>query len=256
MDAGVDNDQHLVVIFAHHLGSAAGYFSGSDSLMPQVRAYSNVAEMFYLSADYTDLTSSFTTGIGTRVQHMIHWNNDRNEASWVNEGFSELAVELNGYDIGGFDYYFAFDPDTQLNYWPDSNTGNTSPHYGASYLFSRYLLAQFGADTIKDIVKDSKNGFEGLDDVLADKIKNYDESWTDDIRPADQVFQNWVIANSLQNNNLDKGIYGYGSGAELPCSIPVMNCPVIPIPAGSAGQSTNMVRITSRLSAVEISQSA
>jgi len=79
---GVDNDPHLVIIYAREMGGAAGYFAGSDSLMPEVRSYSNVAEMFYLSADYTDLKSSFTYGVlAHELQHMIHWNHDRNETS-------------------------------------------------------------------------------------------------------------------------------------------------------------------------------
>jgi len=214
---GVDNDEHLVIVYAQGLGSAAGYFSGSDSLTPEVRAYSNVAEMFYLSADYTDLKSSFTYGVlAHEFQHMIHWNHDRNETSWLNEGFSELAVDLNGYDIGGFDYYFAFDPDLQLNFWPGNDQGNSSPHYGASYLFARYLLSQFGAQSIKDIVDNPRNGLVSLDEALAPKMNAYDANWTQDIRPGDQVFQNWVIANSLQNNHQENGIYGYGEDVSLP----------------------------------------
>jgi immune inhibitor A len=226
---GVDNDPHLFVIYARGLGSsAAGYFAGSDSLMPEVRSYSNVAEMFYLSADYTDLKSSFTYGVlAHEFQHMIHWNHDRNETSWINEGFSELAAALNGYDIGGFDFYFAFEPDLQLNFWPGNDQGDSAPHYGASYLFARYLLAQFGADTIKEIVANPKNGFEGLDDVLADKMESYDSSGDGAIKPGDRVFQNWVIANILQNDYLLNGIYGYGEEAgSLPVFYPSdeLNC--------------------------------
>jgi hypothetical protein len=225
---GVDNDPHLVIIYAREMGGAAGYFAGSDSLMPEVRSYSNVAEMIYLSADYTALKSSFTYGVlAHELQHMIHWNHDRNETSWINEGFSELAAALNGYDIGGFDYYFAFEPDLQLNFWPGNDQGDSAPHYGASYLFARYLLAQFGADTIKEIVANPKNGFEGLDDVLADKMESYDSAGDGAIKPGDRVFQNWVIANILQNDDLLNGIYGYGEEAgSLPVFYPSdeLNC--------------------------------
>lgn len=225
---GVDNDPHLVIIYARDMGGAAGYFAGSDSLMPEVRSYSNVAEMFYLSADYTDLKSSFTYGVlAHEFQHMIHWNHDRNETSWINEGFSELAAALNGYDIGGFDYYFAFEPDIQLNFWPGNEQGDSSPHYGASYLFARYLLAQFGADTIQDIVANPKNGFEGLDEVFSNKMEEYDSAWDVTSKPGNQIFQNWVIANILQNDYLLNGIYGYGEEAgSLPVFYPSdeLNC--------------------------------
>ena len=211
---GVDNDPHLVIIYAHKLGGAAGYFSGSDSLTPEVSAYSNAAEMFYLSADYTDLSSSYTYGVlAHEFQHMIHWNQDRNETSWLNEGFSELAVDLNGFDVGGFDMLFAFQPDLQLNFWPGDDQGDASPHYGASYLFTRYLLSQFGSQTTSAIVQNPMNGLVSIDEVLEPEMSAYEADAPVTGRPADRVFQNWAIANYLQDAT---GIYSYGDYSGLP----------------------------------------
>jgi len=211
---GVDNDPHLVIIYAHKLGGAAGYFSGSDSLTPEVSAYSNAAEMFYLSADYTDLSSSYTYGVlAHEFQHMIHWNQDRNETSWLNEGFSELAVDLNGFDVGGFDMLFAFQPDLQLNFWPGDDQGDASPHYGASFLFTRYLLSQFGSQTTSAIVQNPKNGLVSIDEVLEPEMSAYEVDASVAGRPADRVFQNWTIANYLQDSG---GIYSYVDYSGLP----------------------------------------
>ncbi len=45
-----------------------------------------------MNADNTDLADSFTYSVlAHEFQHMIHWYRDRNEESWMNEGFSELA---------------------------------------------------------------------------------------------------------------------------------------------------------------------
>ncbi|MDK2981314.1 MAG: immune inhibitor [Chloroflexota bacterium] len=212
---GVDNDPHLVIIYAHQLGGAAGYFSGSDSLTPEVSAYSNAAEMFYLSADYTDLNSSYTYGVlAHEFQHMIHWNQDRNETSWLNEGFSELAVDLNGFDVGGFDMLFAFQPDLQLNFWPGDDQGDSAPHYGASFLFTRYLLSQFGSPTTTAIVHNPMNGLVSIDEVLQPEMAAYEAYGPAANRPADQVFQNWSIANYLQEAD---GIYSY---KEYPMMLP------------------------------------
>jgi len=211
---GVDNDDHLVIVYAHQLGGAAGYFSGSDSLLPEVKPYSNAAEMFYLSADYTILNSSFTYGVlAHEFQHMIHWNQDRNESSWLNEAFSELAVDLNGFEIGGFDYLFAQDPDLQLTFWPDDEQGESAPHYGASYLFAKYLYDQFGQPTITDITQHPKDGMDSLDEVLKNELKLAE---IPGVPAGDQVFQNWTIANFLQDSNLENGIYGYERNAKLP----------------------------------------
>ena len=212
---GVDNDEHLVIVFAHDLGGASGYFSGTDSIMPEVKPYSNAAEMFYLSADFTDPASSFTYGVlAHEFQHMIHWHQDRNETSWLNEGLSELAVDINGFDIGGFDYLFAFNPDLQLTFWPGNDQGDSSPHYGASYLFAKYLLSQFGSQAISELVQEPKDGMASVDAML-EKYKDEFKA-EDDVRLADQVFQNWTIANYILNNNMEDGVYGYGPDAVIP----------------------------------------
>jgi len=208
---GIDNDVHLTILYAYKLGSAAGYFSSADSLMPEVERFSNMSEMFYLSADHINLSDYFTYGVlAHEFQHMIHWNIDRNEASWVNEGLSELAVELNGFTTGGFSYLFAGDPDLQLNFWPGNYQGDSTPHYGASYLFMKYILERFGSDFISELVSQPKNGMYGLDEVLTSS----DDSPT--AIKSEQLFQDWTIANILQNDEFSNGAYGYAKDSTIP----------------------------------------
>ena len=214
---GVDNDVHLTILYAHNLGGAAGYFSSSDSLMRDVEKFSNFAEMFYLSADYIDLGNDFASGVlAHEFQHMIHWNIDRNEASWVNEGLSELAVELNGLDTGGFSYLFARNPDIQLNFWPGNEQGDSTPHYGASFLFMKYLFERFGEKFISDLIAHPENGMRGLDAILASTFEN------DQVSPvtSEQIFQDWASANILQTNLVGNGIYQYGNN-EVPSFSPI-----------------------------------
>ena len=64
----------------------------------------------------------YTYGVlAHEFQHMIHWYRDRNESSWINEGFSELSTLLNGLDPGGFDYIYTSNPDLQLTDWPNDS---------------------------------------------------------------------------------------------------------------------------------------
>jgi len=190
---GVDQDEHLTVLFAKGLGGVGGYFSSTDTLTRQVEPYSNEAEMFYLSADYTYLDDVFTFGVlAHEFQHMIHWNIDRNESAWVTEGLSELAVELNGYDTGGFTYLFAYNPDLQLNFWPGNDQGDSAPHYGASYLFMRYLYQRFGENAIKELVSSQLNGFDSIDAVLKNIVNDSSKPLT-----SEQIFHDWSIANYL-----------------------------------------------------------
>ena len=113
----MDGDPHLYVLYARGLGSSiAGYFSSTDEYTPGVHKYSNAHEMFMLNADNTGLNEDFTYGVlAHEFQHMIHWYRDRNEETWMNEGFSDLAMFLNGYDVGGTDQMYVIDPDIQLN---------------------------------------------------------------------------------------------------------------------------------------------
>ncbi len=199
---GVDRDIHLTILFARDLGGVGGYFSSTDSSTREIEPYSNEMEMFYLSADYTYLNEEFTYGVlAHELQHMIHWNIDRNESAWITEGLSELAVELNGYDTGGFSYMFAMNPDLQLNFWPGNDQGDSSPHYGASYLFMRYLNQRYGKNAIIELVASPLNGFESIDEVIGKFDTRNNEAIT-----SEQIFQDWSIANYL-NGASDAMIY-------------------------------------------------
>ena len=213
---GVDSDVHLTILFARDLGGVGGYFSSTDSSTREIEPYSNEMEMFYLSADYTYLDDEFTYGVlAHELQHMIHWNIDRNESAWITEGLSELAVELNGYDTGGFSYLFAMNPDLQLNFWPGNEQGDSSPHYGASYLFMRYLNQRYGKSSIMELVASPLNGFESIDEVIG----KYDIR---DNEPAtsEQIFQDWSIANYLNGASEPRIDDDYGALLYFPGFLP------------------------------------
>ncbi len=227
-DPGIDNDPHLYIVFARGLGmNLAGYFSSADEVPPQAHKYSNAHEMFLLNADNLHLDEQFTYSVlAHEFQHMIHWYRDRNETSWLNEGFSELAAFLNGYDVGGFDYLYMQDPDLQLNDWPNDQNA-TSPHYGAGFLFTTYFLDRFGEDATKALVADQANGLDSVDDVLK-QLKETDPQ-TGKQLTADDVFADWVVANYLDNNSVGDGRYFYHNYPSLPSTTDtevVSNCPV------------------------------
>lgn len=196
---GVDEDPHIYVIYASGLGgNVAGYYSSVDEYHPDVNEYSNAHETFMLSADNTNLRDSYTFGVlAHEFQHMIHWYRDKNETSWLNEGFSELATLLTGYREGPtHDYYFADDPDIQLNDWPNDSSA-TIPHYGNAFLFVTYFMDRFGSEATKALVGDDLNGLLSVDKVLAEL------SLTDPVTglqiTADDVFMDWVVTNYLKN---------------------------------------------------------
>ena len=204
---GVDNDPHIYVLFARGMGSVGGYFSSSDSYLPEVHQYSNAHEIIFISADYNSLSDDYTYGVlAHEFQHMIHYYQDANEDGWVNEGFSELAALLNSYNPGGMDYIFLNDPDWQLNSWPvDSN--QTRPSYGASFLFVTYILERFGENVTQQLVNAPENGFAGVDAVFERNGINSDE--TKDTLSSEEFFADWAITNYLNDKSVDDGRFAY-----------------------------------------------
>ncbi|MDH7484866.1 MAG: immune inhibitor A [Anaerolineae bacterium] len=198
---GVDNDVHLTILNATNLGdSVAGYFSSADEFSRLANPYSNEREIFYINLENNPPGTAFYDGtLAHEFQHMIHWANDRNEETWVNEGLSELATELNGFSRGGADVVFSQEPDTQLTTWTDDPELNAY-HYGNAYLFMSYFLDRFGEELTQAVVASPANGPAGFDEALA--AAGYDLRF-------DDVFADWVIANLLDRPRLEDGRYGY-----------------------------------------------
>ncbi len=205
---GVDGDPHLSILHAGNLGfTVAGYFSSPDSYVRAVREDSNEMEMFYINIDNVDIASDFYNGVlAHEFQHMIHWYNDRNEETWLNEGCSELAMALNergnsgNYDVGGSDIAYLYSTDTQLTSWPEGTAGDASANYGGSYLFVSYFLDRFGDDATQALVAHEENGMESVDQVLQDLGLDLTHK---------ELFADWAISNLIDEPTVDTGQYGY-----------------------------------------------
>lgn len=226
---GVDNDPHLYVLYARNLGkNLAGYYSSADSYHPLAHPYSNAHEMFFLNADVLVLSDPFTYGVlAHEFQHMIHWHQDRNETSWLNEGFSELAAFLNGYYEGGFDSLYAKNPTIQLNDWPNTMS-SSAPHYGASFLFLNYFLGRFGEDLTRAVVAHPDNGLVSIDSVLAENAI-VDPANSENIG-ADDVFIDWLITSYTNDGAVGDGRYAYSLYPEAPraeVTRTISDCPLV-----------------------------
>jgi len=194
---GVDNDPRIH-IFNGYVPQVGGYYSSVDEYPRVIYARSNEKEMFFCNLESAGPGDEYyLSTIAHEFQHMIHWHEDFNEDTWVNEGFSELAAYLNGYDVGGADYAFLKKPDTQLNTW-DGSVDGRAPHYGNSYLFMTYFLDRFGESATRAVVARPENGIAAFDLVLKDHSLTFND-----------VFADWVIANYLNAPGLAQGQYGY-----------------------------------------------
>jgi immune inhibitor A len=196
---GVDNDPRIH-IFVGNVPGVSGYFYSVNEYSRLINPCSNEKEMFYINVNAVRPgTAELDSTLAHEFQHMIHWYHDANEETWVNEGLSDLAMQLNGYQANDGGYSFTQSPDTQLTAWADLPQ-DTYPHYGASYLFMSYFLQRFGEAVMRQVVAMPENGAAGFDAVLtaAHQPTRFDDAFGD-----------WVVANYLDDPTLDNGEWGY-----------------------------------------------
>ena len=136
--------------------------------------------------------------IAHEFEHLIHFDMDNDELSWVDEGCADFAGYLCGYGFpkGHIEEFLLYFWDESLTLWE----GYLSD-YGACFMFMFYMSEHYGgADTISAIVTEQANGIEGVNNVLkALRVR----------KDFDQIFQDWAIANYLDDTEFAKGIYGY-----------------------------------------------
>ena len=177
----------------------AGYFSSSENA-------ENNKNMFHIdSLDWQNRVGPDGTRphlyegtFAHEFEHMVHFDVDPDEPSWVDEGLADLASFLSGYghSDGHIDYYLRRHWYTPLTFW-----GGGLEDYGASYLFQLYLFEKFGgAEFTSALVQEQANGIEGIETTLA--AFGFTESF-------DDIFDAWTIANYLDDTSKAGGKYGY-----------------------------------------------
>jgi len=143
----------------------------------------------------------------------------------LNEGFSELAAYINGYDVGGFDSSYLMNPDLQLTDW-GVGVGDNSAHYGASFLFVKYFLDRFGEEATKALVSEDQNGMVSIDKILTDL--NQIDPGSGKVITADEVFADWVVTNYINDASVGDGRFVYQDYSPLfPATIStdINSCP-------------------------------
>lgn len=237
---GVDGDPRVYGLFAFGMGpSVAAYFASEHTNPTAAVATSNQHEMFFFNLDTlgTAFNADEIAGIvAHEFQHMIRENQNSNEDSWLDEGFSTFTELYLSYPAGslGFVYYFLAAPDTQLNTWAE--TSSTLPHYGAALLFVTYFYERYGLAALRQLSADADSGLAAVDTVLASLGGP----------PVDTFFADWVLANGVQDARLADGRYGYRLLPGLPGAISAQTAAAYPFEqaVSSASQySSNYVML-------------
>ncbi|MBX6770545.1 MAG: immune inhibitor A [Chloroflexi bacterium] len=199
---GIDRDPHITILIGR-IPEVGGYFSSADEYTRAINPYSNEREMIYINADAVRPgTATFNTTVAHEFMHMIQFHVHRWQDSWVDEGSAELAAQAVTGATSGAVRAFTAMPDTQLDAWASDPT-EAIPHYGAAYLFMRYVAEQYG-------------GFAAIGKIIAEPARGIDsfEQFFHTMNPPrsfEDVFADWVAANALDDPTLDSGRYGYHS---------------------------------------------
>ena len=190
-----------VTIFNGRVPGVGGYYSSSDLLPASVNQYSNERPMVFMSLDGTRPgTASYDAVLAHEIQHFIHSQVHPQQDSWINEGASELAMALAGYEQGGPARTYLNNPETQLNAWAD-RPSESQAHYGAGYLILEYFAQRLGGyDKIKDLIASpgsSVRTFETYFDRAQSPLR------------FDDLYRDFVLANVLNDRSVADGRFGH-----------------------------------------------
>lgn len=187
-----------------------GYFDPAVAAhpVPELRR-----DVIYLDERAVRRDSYLARGtLSHEFQHLIHWGQDPDEESWINEGLSGYAEELIGYpeaDPAAVPAFLA-QPDVDFTNWP----ARAPPaYYGSTYLLASFLAERFGQSFIRDLVAQPRNGRFGVDDAFTagGLAEDFDSAWAQ-----------WVVANYTRAD----GVAGYGAlGERSAVTFPIEQLP-------------------------------
>jgi immune inhibitor A len=184
------------------MGELPGAFGYADEYTAAVLPESNEAEMIYLDPDAWRIGEEQYLGALTHeFQHMIQWNNEGNEAHWLDEGMSQLAERVAGFRSVSSHFFFLRQSRTQLNAWVESRP-DQARHYGAAYLYALYLQERLGDDFVRSLARHPSESLASVNATLAEQGLDL---------TADDLFADWIVANYLDDPSLADGRYGYQS---------------------------------------------
>lgn len=198
---GPDGDIRINVFNGKLDQNTAGYFGSGDTFSRALFPNSNQRNIIFMSLDAAKPgTDRYYGVIAHEFQHLIHRYQVVHNAGWIDEGMSELAMRLNGFDPGDLNS-FARAPDTQLNTWSSDPQANFA-HYAASYLFFDYAAQRFGPDFTRAVIRAPREGVYSVQTALDQRANGMS---------MDDLFADWATTNYLNDASVESGRYAYAN---------------------------------------------
>lgn len=197
-------------------GYVAGFFYGIDQFTDaQAQASglrSNERDIVYIDS-YPGIFNGATVNplrpLGTlahEYQHLIHYNYDRNEFTFVNEGLSEVAEYVTGLGTRSANLYLS-DLNVPIFRW---DRDNSLPEYSRTSLFYNYIADRFGMENLKYHTQSPLTGAAGFDASLDSIDQDFDFA---------DILHDFHITNAINNSTLGEDFY-YKNPARSNLSIP------------------------------------
>ena len=192
----LDQDPRVYILYYDFDVPSDGFFWVFDQECDDTAMFhSNECDVVYMNCSDFDPAGDYLLAVlAHEFEHLIHYNYDVNESSWVDEGMAELAMWLYGRP----------DNIVSFNTFPDRDLTTFSGNfydYVKTYLWSLYFYERYGGQpTVRALIEEPGNSITGFENVLDDFA--YAENFED-------VFSDWVVANYVDDVTIGDGRYGY-----------------------------------------------
>lgn len=236
-ETDIDNDPHVYTFTVFNAGPGiAGYYNDTDFYPNEIFPSSNEVNSLIMALSIDDPAYYLSTW-AHEFQHLVQAGRDDSEATWYVEGVAELGSLLaypRGFSTGFQSFYLSTSTENQLNFWP---MGDTIPYYGASSLFLSYITQQYGEEWLYYIANEPNDDVIGLELAL----ENYGalDPLTGEPVTFNDVFADWIIANYLNDPNVEDGRFDHNLmdfSSNLVPATQSFDSPPVAIPARQVNQ--------------------
>lgn len=185
-------------------GYVAGYFYDVDVDPNVYPPASNRRDMLYIDSNpgiFNNGQRNPDAPLGTlahEFQHLIHWNYDRDEDTFFDEGLSEYASYVCGYGLRRPDG-FLNDPSVTFLGWRFGDNTRVLDDYSRAALWTLYLGEQYGSNFIQKLTQNPAIGSSGFNRAL--DSAGIVSSFTATVR-------DFHVANYVQSRQVNSA-YGY-----------------------------------------------
>lgn len=232
---GIDGDDRITLLmfdikdgFNGSGGFVGGYFYAADEynqsdIPPEHNIKSNEREMIYLDMYPSDPEKeSYMAVVSHEFQHMIHYNHDSREYTWLNESCSQIAPYLCGYGHANQIHSYVKSPDNSLSAWSPKNM---LANYGQVYLWNYYIYNRF-LNTDKKLTNDY---YRKLVNSNTKGIRSYKNSLRRFKVPFHDIFDGFCVSNFINDETIGRvGEYAYDTSLrklKLPVSETINTLP-------------------------------